>query len=269
MFKGEFVFQRIMLVVVCLIASTISFAQSSGDAVQLHGFGEWAYGRTDGNSYLGGSEEGDYDQVGLALNVSSEISDKVSVVGQIAVRTHAGEDPAAALDYAFARWKLNDSLQVRVGRSKHPFGIYTEIFDVGTLRPFFHLPQSIYGPSEIAAQAYDGVGLTGTHAIGKNMALDFDVYAGEIGFGNLQRVEEVDDDAGERVRDILGARVRLSTPIEGLGVGAVRSALYFFAWNDDLIHRRAEIPRSARRGISATKQSKETTQQRAALLRTA
>ena len=26
---------------------------------------------------------------------------------------------------------------MRVGRSKHPFGIYTEVFDIGTLRPFF------------------------------------------------------------------------------------------------------------------------------------
>ena len=39
-----------------------------------------------------------------------------------------------------------------------PFGNYTEIYDVGTLRPFYHLPQATYGPTGQIAESYDGIG---------------------------------------------------------------------------------------------------------------
>ena len=67
------------------------------------------------------------------------------------------------LDYAFAEWFVSDALKIRMGRVKHPFGLYGEIFDVGTLRPFYLLPQSIYGPNGFTAKAYNGVGLTGNY----------------------------------------------------------------------------------------------------------
>jgi hypothetical protein len=195
-------------------------AQEQTQRIILHGFGEWAYARTDGNEYLDGSEQGDYDTVGLGLNVTSQVSDNISVVGQFAVRSRASDNPGAELDYAFAEWRLSDAVQVRFGRSKHPFGIYTEIFDIGTLRPFFHLPLSIYGPAEIAAQSYDGIGLTGRHDFKGSTSVDYDLYGGEVSFASNQRVGASNQNATEQVRNVFGGRARLHTAIDGLSVGA-------------------------------------------------
>lgn len=208
-----------LLPALCLFAAAAATAQDA-TPITLHGFGEWAYVRTNGNEYLSGNDEGDYDTVGLGLNASTTFGDNLSITGQFAVRSRSGEDPGAELDYAFAQYKASDALQLRFGRSKHPFGIYTEVFDVGTLRPFFHLPLSIYGPAEVAAQSYDGAGVTGTLQMSGGMSVDYDAYVGEIAFSGEQRADEGEDLASEKIRDVFGGRVRFHTPIDGLSVGA-------------------------------------------------
>ena len=41
--------------------------------VAIHGFGGWAYGRTDNeNRYLYGDEDGNYDEMNFSLNISAE-----------------------------------------------------------------------------------------------------------------------------------------------------------------------------------------------------
>jgi hypothetical protein len=206
-------------VLLLLMAGTAA-AQDTGPRINLHGFGEWSYIRTNGNEYLGGTDEGEADNVSFGLNVSTEVNDKLSLVGQLAVRSRLRDEPNAELDYAFAQWKVSDALQLRLGRSKHPFGIYTEIFDIGTLRPFFQLPLSLYGPSEIAAQSYDGIGLTGNHENKGGSSWDYDLYAGEISFAGSQRVEGNDQTDTEQVRNVLGGRARFHTTIDGLSFGA-------------------------------------------------
>ena len=209
-------FRKIGLLLMCIIG-TAALAQDLTPTVKLHGFGEWAYVRTDGNEFLDGNEEGDYDTIGFGLNASTAIGDKLTITGQLALRTREEDQAEAELDYAFAEWRVSDALRVRVGRSKHPFGIYTEVFDIGTLRPFFHLPLSIYGPSEIAAQSYNGLGMTGLREIGGGSSLEYDAYAGEVTFDASQRVEAADE--SEQIRDVLGARLRYMTRVPGLSFG--------------------------------------------------
>lgn len=208
--------RKIVLFLACL-AATAALAQDTSPRVTLHGFGEWAYVRTDGNEFLDGNEDGDYDTIGFGLNASTAIGERLTITGQLALRTREEDQAEAELDYAFAQWRFSDALQVRIGRSKHPFGLYTEVFDIGTLRPFFHLPLSIYGPSEIAAQSYNGIGLTGLRPTGGQTSLDYDLYAGEVTFDPSQRVDASEE--GEQVRDVLGGRLRYHTAIDGLSFG--------------------------------------------------
>jgi Phosphate-selective porin O and P len=189
----------------------LTYGQESWEQkLTFHGFGEWAYAKTDGNDYLGGSEKGDYDRSGLALNVTAELSPQLKVVGQMAVR-NVGNGTASRLDYAFAQWDVADRLQVRAGRSKQPFGIYNEIYDVGTLRPFFYLPQSLYGPT----QGYNGLGITGIFPL-HDWELQYDVYGGEIGTPQTGGTEDGSD---LRLRDAVGARVKFNLPMRNLSVG--------------------------------------------------
>jgi|GEM_PF-876989 len=207
-------------------------AMSYLDNLEIHGFGGWAYGNTDGLSYTVGSSDGKYDNAEFALNLSAHPSDRLSIVAQIFLESDDSDSnntKDVELDYAFAEWFVNDALKIRMGRVKHPFGLYGEIFDVGTLRPFYLLPQSIYGPNGYTAKAYNGVGLTGNYDLGAGWGLQYDLYGGEIEGdfdipGLLTTVEdfylEPDVALGFTVKDTIGGRLIFSTPIEGLSIGA-------------------------------------------------
>ena len=53
---------RFKLTLCWLAFATPLFAQTTGSSViDIHGFGGWAYGKTDGHKYSLGTEEGEYD----------------------------------------------------------------------------------------------------------------------------------------------------------------------------------------------------------------
>lgn len=204
---------------------TPAAAQDAEPRVQVHGFGSWAYGRTNGNDYLAGSEDGRYDDADLALNVVAAPLEHLRIVGQ----PHWKDGPEgthAKLDYAFAEWRFSDRLHLRAGKVKQPFGISTEVFAVGTLRPFTELPQAVYGPVGLVGENYKGIGLTGLVAFHSHWGLAYDVYGGGQELEEYLPPEAVaegeafEDPIGlERTRDIVGGRVRLETPIAGLSFG--------------------------------------------------
>lgn len=221
---------RLIRVLVCLtflaLAGLPAFAQSSGSVIDIHGFGGWAYGKTDGHKYSLGRESGEYDNAEFALNVSAKPVDRLSVVAQIRMES-GGDAQEADLDYAFAEWRFTDAARVRAGRVKHPFGIYGEVFDVGTVRPFYTLPQSVYGANGFTARAYNGAGITGNVAAGK-WGLQYDVYGGQIEGdfevpGLLSTVQELFAEPsitfGYRVEDSYGGRLNITPPVDGLVFG--------------------------------------------------
>jgi hypothetical protein len=221
-------------------------AQDASRPVEIHGFGSWAYGRTNQNVFLSGSPEGDYRHVSMALNLSKEVDDKLSIHVQGGI-TEDHDHAHVALSYAFANYKLSDRLSLRVGQVKHPFGIYTEVFAVGTLRPFLELPLGFYGPVGFVGESYRGVGASGTADIGE-WTIAYDAYAGgndlqkfavpeEYFKGStLQMVSE--EIELQSTRDVIGGRVVLQTPIQGLSVG---SSSYTGILNEPASNRRTVI----------------------------
>jgi len=201
------------------------WAQGSEPMIEVHGFGGWAYGSTDGNAYTLGSDEGVYDNAQFSLHVVASPAENITIVAQM---QFDNADDEVNLDYAFAEWFLSDALKLRFGRVKHPFGIYGEIFDVGTLRPFQFLPQGIYGGQGATAEAYNGVGLTGARRSGDRWGLQYDAYAGQI-TGTVEVPPGLSIEGGSPVLqltdfefnfdNVLGTRLNVLTPIEGLTVG--------------------------------------------------
>jgi hypothetical protein len=234
------------LAITLAVAGALAFtpaaeAQGLGSSVELHGFGGWAYANTDGNNYLIGTDQGTYDNVAMALNVNAKVSDRLTVVGQFEFQQRPGyADMDRTLDFAFAEWKFSDGFKLRAGRVKHPFGIYGEIFNVGTLRPFYMLPQSIYGPERYTARSVDGLGVTGQKAWESGWGLNYDVYGGRIA-GEL-RNSGVGSEAADLQNgynsapfsfdEVLGGRLTVTTPVEGLSFGSSayrgKAALYLF-----------------------------------------
>ena len=219
--------QRVFLfTIIAALAASTAFAQTADSKIDIHGFGGWAYGKTDGHKYGLADEDGEYDNAEFALNVAAKPVDKLSVVAQ--VRFESGKDDQQVdLDYAFAEWAFNDAARVRVGRVKHPFGIYGEVFDVGTVRPFYSLPASLYGANGFTARAYNGAGVTGTVPVGA-WSLQYDVYGGQIEGdfetpGLLSTAKEYftapSITFGYRVEDSFGGRLNVTSPVEGLTFG--------------------------------------------------
>jgi hypothetical protein len=208
------------------LAATPLVAQDAASTIDIHGFGGWAYGKTDGHKYSLGTEGGEYDNAEFALNVSAKPLEKLSVVAQIRLESGSNQEQAE-LDYAFAEWAFHDALRVRAGRVKHPFGIYGEVFDVGTVRPFYSLPQSLYGANGFTARAYNGAGITGNVSAGK-WGVQYDVYGGQIE-GDFETpgllstsskyFTEPSITFGYRVENAYGGRLNITTPLEGLTVG--------------------------------------------------
>lgn len=207
------------------LVSRLAWA-ASGD-VEVHGYGSWCYSRSgsDDNLYHESSEAGDGGYHNLAVTLASQVSGNVRISTQVWWEESAGEEGTATIDYAFGEWCVADALKLRMGQIKHPFGIYTEIYDVGTLRPFFWLPEGVYGPAGIVAESYRGIGLTGT-AFKRGYQLDYDVYAGETDlefteipvFGGDEA--EVGEDADEiALRDITGMRLVVGMPGVDLRLG--------------------------------------------------
>lgn len=201
--------------------------------VEVHGFGSWNYGATDNsNFYLGGKKKGTTGNSNMSVNLSGQVNDRFSVSTQFGMDVDRGGSSAAGLDYAFGEWRVTDAFKLRAGQVKQPFGIYTEMYDVGTVRPFLSLPQSVYGANGMIGEAYRGVGFTGTRSFGK-FEVEYDAYA-----GGLNRIEDetpgdsyrvmngtTDDTLGveglgtETTDRLWGGRLWISTPIQGLRFG--------------------------------------------------
>jgi hypothetical protein len=204
-------------------------AQDLSDHVTIHGFASWGYGRTNVNNYLTGTEDGNYRQGQFSLNATAALGERLTVVAQPSFSQGAEEGVSAvSLDYAFAQWKVSDALKIRMGKVQQPFGIYTEILKVGTLRPFFSLPQSLYGPSGMATDGLTGVGLSVSSPAGKPWGVTADVYGGGIDLTeflvpiDINRGDTLgppEDLENEVNRDVVGLRVVVRTPVPGLSVG--------------------------------------------------
>jgi hypothetical protein len=208
------------------IAPVVSVnAQEAAPRLEVHGSGSWAYGRTNGNQYLFGDERGRYDDTSFVLNIASSAADRLRVVAQ-AEWADGSAGTEIDLDYAFAEWTLSDKLKLRAGKVQHAFGISTEVFHIGTLRPFLALPQAVYGPVGIVGESYTGVGLTGSFELKGGWDLTYDVFGGgqhleeffppeAIARGEgFEQVTEV-----EKTRDLFGGHLVVTTPVQGLSAG--------------------------------------------------
>ncbi len=222
----------------CATALAVTLTGSSGSLAQeaprhsLQGFGGWAYGKTDNDNFFGygTSPEGVWDNYSFALNVGARPMEKLSIRAQ----AFWGDDlrgQRTNLDYVFAEWAQSPSLKLRVGKVLVPFGLYSETYDVGTLRPFYLLPQFYAGTLGLVPKAYLGGGVTGAPRLGENWELQYDAFGGQIEFEPffVDRVTGFDSATGLPVftrtqeqivgRDMIGGRLLLASPARGVDFG--------------------------------------------------
>lgn len=198
------------------LAATAPAAAVEVGAAKIHGYGNWAYGQTDGNTYMNGNDDGNYDELEFSLAVAAAPSPNVSIHAQIFVENEE-EGAETSVDFAFAEYAFDEKLRFRIGAVKQPFGIYTEIFDVGTVYPFVNLAQGVYGPAGYISENYLGLGFTGRVVLGSGWSVQYDLYGGEM--ESDYTTPWAEDEGGEEgeeattdVQDMIGGRILFISP---------------------------------------------------------
>ncbi len=117
--------KKVVIAVFILLITVVApatFADGFMDSVEIHGFGGWAYGETDGFDYSVGNEDGNYDNASFNLNLTASPMEKLKINAQVEWKDGVnGSD--TELDFAFAEWAFSDALKFRIGQIKSPFGI--------------------------------------------------------------------------------------------------------------------------------------------------
>jgi hypothetical protein len=195
------------------------------DKISIHGYGGWAAGSSNSYTYLQGDEKSDPEthNAVAALHFDFTPTDNIRFT-VVPVWDVSDAEESVDLDVAAVTWDVSDRTKLHFGRSRLPFGIYTDIFDIGTLRPLFNLAQSVYGPTGLITEFYDGAGSSGNLFSAGGWEGSYDVYAGgasfevAVPFEQAQEAlpEETDPDQVDR---LLGGRLVFQTPVEGLSLG--------------------------------------------------
>jgi hypothetical protein len=214
-----------------LLPGTARAIDLADGKLTINGAGAGAFTITNGNDVfnteLVGGHIGSFRNAEFNLIIAVKPMDRVTIV--TLVFFDEINQISTGLDWSFVEFLVNDWLKIRAGEVKLPLGLSNELEPIGTLRPFFALPAAVYGPSSIAADTYFGIGATGEVALGAGgFRLGYDVYGGNMSFDTAEPFQALlpntpESKPGfaivpvkETVRNVLGGRLSLSTPIEGL-----------------------------------------------------
>jgi hypothetical protein len=214
--------RRLALLAATLLAAPTARAIDINDGqLAIHGDGAWSFQKTSNrNSYFDATPEGNYNTATFNLLLTVRPTSELSFNAYLEF-----EPEHVGLEWLFVEWRLSDRLRIRAGRVKQPIGNSGELVYAGTTRPFYDLAASIYGPANIAATNYLGLGATGTFSSESGWTLAYDAYAGALKLSELEtyRALEVPPplDLGQpvaedrqQVREIVGGRLSLTTPFE-------------------------------------------------------
>jgi hypothetical protein len=195
----------------------------------INGAGAGAFTLTNGNDVFNteliGGHVGSFRNAEFNLFIAVKPMDRVTIV-TLVFFDEIGQIETG-LDWSFVEFLATDWLKIRAGEVKLPLGISNEVEPIGTLRPFFALPAAVYGPSSIAADTYFGVGATGEVSSASGYRLGYDFFGGNMSFDTSEpfgaKAQPPVFQHGtavapvkETVRNVLGGRLSLFTPLEGL-----------------------------------------------------
>jgi hypothetical protein len=193
-------------------------------AIALHGFvSQGAFVSTE-NDYLGRSERGSFEFLEAAINVSSQVTDRLRIGAQLFTRDLGPiGNYTLSLDWAYLDYRLRDWLGLRAGRIKIPFGLYNEFIDIDAARLQILPPQSVYSVrNRDILLAHTGFSLYGSSALGAAGALDYHAYAGALfvdpNSSALVVRGAVELDAVD-TKYVAGGQLFWRTPVTGLRVG--------------------------------------------------
>lgn len=140
-------------VLICIaLAAMFVTATASAIEYQVHGYAAQGFVLTTDNDFFGDSTDGSFDYYEAGINGAVQISPKLMLAAQAAVRDAGiSDDGTGRLDYALADYRVlseaTSHAGFRAGKIKNPLGFYNETRDVVFTRPSILLP-TIYSDNQ-------------------------------------------------------------------------------------------------------------------------
>jgi hypothetical protein len=201
-------------------------AHAQGSGVEVHGFVSQGAFISTGNEYLAHSKRGSGEFFEAAINLSTEVADRLRVGLQLFTRDLGPiGNYNANVDWAYLDYRWREWLGLRAGRIKLPFGLYNEFSDVDSARLSVLLPQSMYPiRSRDFLLAQTGFSLYGSASAGGLGGFDYQLALGTIFLdaGGNPTIRETD------VPYAAAAQVYWRTPLPGLRLGGSALALELY-----------------------------------------
>ncbi|QFS88738.1 MULTISPECIES: hypothetical protein [unclassified Marinobacter] len=130
----------------------LNSARNTG--VRFNGFFSTGYARASNDAgYAGITEESEVKDLSLfALQGTFDVTQKSQIVMQLVGR--GADDWEPKVEWAYLSHRPTNNLQLRAGKMRLPFFMYSDSLEVGYAQPWARPPQSVYGP--IAVTSYVG-----------------------------------------------------------------------------------------------------------------
>src|SRR5262245_18766438 len=198
----------------------------------IAGFGGAAFAdlTSDGRWAEAATKDGQFDNYSFALSGSAQPWQKLALRAQ-GFAGHNLRGQSFKLDYGFGEYAFSPGFKLRGGKVMTPFGLYSEIYDVGTLRPFYYLPQFYQGRLGLVPKGYLGGGITGIQSLGSDWEIGYDAFGGQMrfeefttsqldGFDSATGLPIIDEFEAQLVgSEMAGGRLLLASPAKGFDVG--------------------------------------------------
>jgi hypothetical protein len=160
------------------IASLMLVPAAQAADVDVSGFISVGGGMVDDEtsvSYDGYSEEDlTFDRNLLGLQVTGQVSEKITATAQLLARSEKEYDVTA--EWAYLTWQASDNGKVRTGRLRTPLYMYSDSLDVGYSYPWISAPNEVY---YLPFNNVDGVDYYLTAALG-SFDTSFQAYYGSF-----------------------------------------------------------------------------------------
>ncbi|WP_148864527.1 hypothetical protein [Marinobacter fonticola] len=133
---------------------------AAADRVRLNGFFSTGYATASNDAgFAGINDESEVQDLSLmALQGTFSLSDDTQAIMQLVSRGE--EDWDTELEWAYLSHQATNSLQLRAGKMRLPFFMYSDSLELGYAQPWARPPQAVYGP--VTVTSYVGADATYT-----------------------------------------------------------------------------------------------------------
>ncbi len=211
----------------CLLPPPRGWAEKS-PVVDIHGYLSQGFLVSSRNNYLADTTKGTFQFNELGINFSTDLTDKLRLGIQLAARDlgDSGNDKIR-IDWAYADYRWQDWLGLRIGKIKLPLGLYNKTRDIDMLRTFILLPQGIYNEAyRDTSIAMKGMSCYGEITLKSIGDFSYQVLFGTMDIAKDSSTTKAIENRGElivekhNVTNLFCGAITWDTPLQGLRLGA-------------------------------------------------